>query len=64
MKRLRIGVQGKMYNWLSNYNETPNNLVKLREGVPQRVISPTLFFSYINDITATEQNHVVNTLRR
>ena len=73
LKLLKVGVQGKMYRWLSDYlfqrtarvklDGTISNLVKLREGVPQGgVISPTLFLVYINDITTTVPKHVSNTL--
>ena len=37
--------------------------VKVREGVPQGgVISPTLFFLYINNITTVLSRHISNTL--
>ena len=73
LKLLKVGVQGKMYKWLSDYlfqrtarvklDGTISNLVKLREGVPQGgVISPTLFLVYINDITTTVPKQVSNTL--
>ena len=72
VKLLRTGVQSKMYMWIQHFLFARTTRVKLdgilskkvclREGVPQGVLSPTLFLVYINDILTTLSKRVSNTL--
>ena len=59
-KLLRAGVSGQMYRWISSFlyhrmarvklEGSLSREVRLKEGVPQgSVLSPTLFFLYVND---------------
>ena len=61
LKLRKSGVQGSMYNWISQFlhnrkarvqvNGTYSRKKVMREGVPQGgVLSPTLFLIFINDI--------------
>ena len=61
LKLQKSGVTGCMYQWISQYltnrkasvhvDRTYSRKKTLREGVPQvGVLSPTLFFIFINDI--------------
>ena len=61
LKLRRSGVQGSIYNWISQFlhnrkarvqvNGTYSRKKVMREGVPQGgVLSPTLFLIFINDI--------------
>ena len=70
LKPLSIGIQGKMYNMLSNIDSQHTTRLKLnetlsslRKGVPQGgVISPTHVLVYIIVITTTAPKHLANAL--
>ena len=73
LKLLQKQICGNMYHWIANYlfqrtarvklDGHLSNRVKLREGVPQgRVISPTLFVVFIDDITDNLTRHISRAL--
>ena len=73
VKLLRTSVRHKMYMWIQHFliarnawvtlDDILNKQVCLREGLAQgRILSPTLFLVYINDILTTITKRVLNTL--
>jgi len=60
VKLLRYGISGRMYNWTKSYlynrrarvlvDGQCGRIVLLKQGVPQRVLPPTLFILYMNDL--------------
>ena len=71
LKVLQSRVSGRMYKWIRCFLQDRSARVKLdgymsesvkMRGVPQGVISPTLFLLYINNITTILPSHVSNTL--
>ena len=71
LKVLQSRVSGRMYKWIRCFLQDRSARVKLdgymsesvkMRGVPQGVISPTLFLLYINNITTILPRHVSNTL--